>query len=198
MLVELAGALGLGLVLGIVTGMPIAVVNIAIVDAAIAGRLAFATGIGIGGALADTVHAALAFVGVGRVLANHPEWLRVAALPSAAVIVAYAVLAWRGRTRPSAPARSRGVVTGILLTLPNPAALGAWIAVAAAVWPTISIAGGLVVAAGVGIGSAAWFTSLARWVAARREAPMSRAIPRIALGLLVVLAIAGVARAFAG
>ena len=45
----LAAALGLGL--GIVTGMPLGVVNVAIVDAAVAGRTRFATGIGVGGAL---------------------------------------------------------------------------------------------------------------------------------------------------
>src|SRR5690606_22150843 len=55
-----AAALGVGL--GAVTGMPIGVVNVAIVDAAVRGERRFATGIGIGGALADAGHAALAFI----------------------------------------------------------------------------------------------------------------------------------------
>ncbi len=195
MITELAAAAGLGLLLGIVTGMPIAVVNVAIVDAAVAGKRAFAIGIGVGGAIADTVHSGLAFVGVGRVITARPEWIRIAALVAAAVVVGYAVLSWRGRTR-RAPARKHGIATGLLLTLPNPAALGAWIAVAALVWPQISTVGGLVVAAGVGLGSAAWFTTLARFVAAHRDAPILRIVPKIAIALLVVLAAAGVARAF--
>ena len=52
--------------LGVVTGMPLGVVNVAIVDAATQGRTRFAIGIGIGGGLADTVHAAIAFAAVGQ------------------------------------------------------------------------------------------------------------------------------------
>ena len=65
-LVNVLVAAALGIALGVVTGMPLGVVNVAIVDAATAGRTRFAIGVGLGGALADTVHAALAFVGVGR------------------------------------------------------------------------------------------------------------------------------------
>ena len=53
---------------------PIGVVNVAIVDAASRGEKRFATGIGIGGAIADAVHAALAFVGIGKLVAAHPTW----------------------------------------------------------------------------------------------------------------------------
>jgi threonine/homoserine/homoserine lactone efflux protein len=69
---DVAGAAALGGVLGVVTGMPIGIVNVAIVEAATRGERRFATGIGIGGALADTVHTTIAFVGVGHVVERHP------------------------------------------------------------------------------------------------------------------------------
>jgi len=83
----------------------------------------------------------------------------------------------------SASCRSR-------FTLPNPAALGAWIAVAAALHPP-SLAAGLVAAAGVGVGSAAWFLVLAR-LAARGAAPGA---PRrwLTRAVAIVLALLGVA-----
>jgi len=56
-------AAGLGLGLGVVTGMPLGVINVAIVDAATAGRRRFATGLGLGGGAADAI---------GRVRPGHP------------------------------------------------------------------------------------------------------------------------------
>ena len=192
-------AAALGIALGAVTGMPLGVVNVAIVDAASAGQVRRARAIGAGGGLADAIHAGLAFVGVGRVITTHRTWLRAMAIAAAIAIVGYAAVAWRARRRPAPSDRGRaGVLAGLALTLPNPAALGAWVAVAAALWPTIPPGDALVLAAGVGIGSATWFALLAGWVArAPADHVALRAIPRVALVLLVVFAAAGVARAFA-
>jgi threonine/homoserine/homoserine lactone efflux protein len=197
--VELAAAAALGVVLGAVTGMPIGVVNVAIVDAATRGEQRFATGIGLGGALADTVHSMLAFVGVGHVIALRQPWSRVMAICAAIVIGTYVALALRRRKVVTAPARrtSSGVATGILLTLPNPAPLAAWAAIAAAVWPTIQLVPAIVVGVCVGIGSAAWFTLLARMISKLpRDGRAARWLPSIALALLGTLAVVGVVRAF--
>jgi threonine/homoserine/homoserine lactone efflux protein len=186
-------AAGLGLGLGAVTGMPLGVVNVAIVDAAAAGRRRFATGIGLGGAAADAVHAAIAFAGLGRVVTSRPELVRVLAALAAALIAGYAIAAWRARPvhRPLADASrlSRGVATGALLTLPNPGALAAWVAVAAALVPGATLAEAGALAAGVGAGSAAWFALLAHL--ASRVPPEHRAlriIPRAALIALLGIA----------
>lgn len=195
----IAAALGIGL--GVVTGMPLGVVNVAVVDAAIAGRGRFATGIGIGGALADAVHSALAFVGVGQLVTARPAWTRGMAIAAALIIAGYAIAAWRARKTPPPPdARGatavRGVLAGTLLTLPNPAALAAWAAIAAAVWPAIATADALVLAAGVGVGSAAWFALLAKGSArVRVDHPARAYVPRVALALLVAIALGGVAHA---
>lgn len=211
-------AAGFGAGLGVATSMSPAVVNVSIVDAAAAGRRWFATGLGLGGATADVVHAALAFAGVGGVVIADPRLVRGLAIGAAAVILAYAAFAWRRRRGPARagdpartggdrnasgepPARTggplgRGAVTGFLLTLPNPAALGAWVAVAAAAWPGAAPSEAAVIAGGVGVGSAVWFTLLARWVSrVRRDHPVIAWIPRIALAALLAIAAIGVVRA---
>jgi threonine/homoserine/homoserine lactone efflux protein len=182
---ELA-ALGLGLALGIVTGMPLGVVNVAIVDAATQGRARFAVGIGIGGGIADAIHSSIAFAGVGSLAASYSKPLAVGA---GIVIIAYALIARRFTRHAHG---KHGVVTGLLFTLPNPAALAAWVAIASATWPTISMADAIVVGAGVGIGSAAWFATLAHF--ARRWRPTW--LPTVAAVLLAGIAGYGIVRAF--
>ena len=202
-MLTLLSAAGLGVLLGVLTGMPLGVVNIAIVDAAIARRRSFALGIAFGGALADATHAALAFLGIGRVVTAHPEWTRALAAVAAVIIIGYAVVAWRRGSAPPtdrsdrADTIGRGAATGLALTLPNPGALAAWAAVAASLWPAATVTEALVFAAAVGIGSAAWFAALGKLVArVRRDHPALGYVPRIALALFVALALVGVARAF--
>lgn len=192
-----AAALGLGL--GIVTGMPLGVVNVAIVDASLAGRVRFATGIGVGGAIADTAHAALGFIGVGALITERPELMRYFAIGACVLILAYVAMAWRKRAQPRITVDDssfvRGAVTGCGLTLPNPAALAAWVAVAASLWPDASVAEASTLAVGVGIGSAAWFAVLARWMSrVRPDHPAIPIISRVALVVLVGIAVVGVAR----
>jgi threonine/homoserine/homoserine lactone efflux protein len=189
----------LGIALGVVTGMPLGVVNVAIVDAASTGRRRFALGVGIGGALADMLHAGLAFVGVGQLVTARPELVRGLAIAAAVAIVLYAALAWRRRETPRVASDdsrlARGFATGFVLTLPNPGALAAWVTVAAALWPDASYAEAIVFAAGVGVGSAAWFAFLARWVASiRPDHPALAIIPRAALLAFVAIAVVGVVR----
>jgi threonine/homoserine/homoserine lactone efflux protein len=191
----IAAALGLGL--GIVTGMPIGVVNVAIVDAVVAQRKRFAIGIGVGGALADAIHAALAFAGVGRLLTARPDLIRAFAIVAAALIAAYAIYAWRAprRPKPIDTTNARSILAGFLLTLPNPGALSAWVAVAAVLLPAASIAESIVLAAGVGVGSAAWFAFLA-WLVGRipPEHRALRIIPKLAIVAFVAIAAVGLAR----
>jgi threonine/homoserine/homoserine lactone efflux protein len=192
-----------GIALGAVTGMPIGVVNVAIVDAATRGQARFARGIGLGGALADAVHAGLAFVGVGQLVAAHPHVVQAMAIVAATLIAGYAVSSYRRPARTSTPSRARGgFVTGLVLTLPNPAALIAWIAVAAVLWPTLAVAPtvvpALALAVGVGIGSAAWFVLLAHLVSKLPAGGrIARYLPRVALAILLAIAAIGLWRAFA-
>jgi L-lysine exporter family protein LysE/ArgO len=199
--VTLVLAVALGLGLGVVTGMPLGIINIAIVDASAAGHKKLATGIGIGGALADAIHAALAFIGIGALVTRRPDLVRWLALGAAGLIVIYAIVAWRRERKPSVvdASNARAIATGFLLTLPNPGALSAWVAVAATLWPRATIAEACTLAAGVGIGvgigSATWFALLAHWVSRiPREHWSLRVIPKVALGALVAIAAVGVVR----
>lgn len=197
--VDVASAAGLGIALGVVTGMPIGVVNVAILDAALRGQRRYAAGIGVGGAIADSIHAAIAFIGIGRLVTEHPSWSRTLAVIAAVVIASYALLA--SRSRPTARARhgKHGVLAGLLLTLPNPAALGAWCAVAAVLWPSITLGPAIAISTGVGVGSVIWFTLLARFLSSLPpEHRFVRWLPKLAAALLVALAVSGIVRAFWG
>lgn len=194
-------ALGLGLALGAITGVPLGIVNVAIVDAALARARGHALGLGLGGATADTVHAALAFLGVGRIVTAHPEWLRVLAVVAAIVMLGYAAFAWRKhhvtKEDVSGGSVAKGFASGLALTLPNPGALAGWAAIAAAVWPAATTQDAIAFALGVGIGSAVWFTLLGRLVGRiRRDHRALRLVPRIALVVFVAIAIVGIVRAF--
>lgn len=200
MIVELALALVAGVALGAITGLPLGVVNVAIVEAAAGGRRGAARGIGVGGAAADAVHAALAFGGVGGMIVARPGAAAALHVIAGVILIGYAAILWRaaGAAAPGAatpaglPPSSfgRGVVTGLGLTLPNPAALGAWIAVAGALAPP-SAAHGLVTAAGVGLGSAAWFVTLARL--ASRGAPTPSPRRGLTRGVAIAIALLGAA-----
>ncbi|HUQ08404.1 MAG TPA: LysE family transporter [Kofleriaceae bacterium] len=196
-MIELVTAGAVGLALGAVTGLPLGVVNVAIVEAAARRGVRAASGIAVGGALADMVHAGLAAGGIGHAIVARPAAAATLHLVAGAVLVGYAVVLWRNRptdgvARELPATFSRGVLAGLGFTLPNPAALGAWIAVAAALAPP-SVAAGLVGAAGVGVGSAAWFLLLAR-LAADGAAARSGAVRRgLTRGVAIVLAALGCA-----
>lgn len=216
----LAALAGIGL--GVITGMPLGVINVAIVHAASQDQLRRAYGLGLGGALADGIHAALAGVGVApRLLSS--SWAPLFAVIAGGIIAAAAISMWRqgsrsardvapspspspsplnagaenanaaGEARPSSNSLGRGFAAGMGMTLVNAAALAAWVAVATA-WPvpTRKMAGAA--ATGVAIGSALWFTLLAGWVHRRRHHRWLRHTPRAAAVLLVGLAILGILR----
>ncbi len=197
MVIDLAVAFASGVALGAATGIPLGVVNLSVVEAAARAGRAHATAIGIGGAIADTLHAGLAFAGVAPMFDDHPAALRVMAAVSAAIVVGYAFVVVRGRPRAIAPRATGGVVLGLMLTLPNPAPLAAWIAVAGATLPGAAPAVGIAAAIGVGLGSAAWFALLAHLAARGRSSPLvTRWLPRAVAVVFVAVAIAALVRAW--
>lgn len=202
-------ALLAGVLIGAITGMPVGVINVSIIDAAAAGRVRFARGLAIGGGIADTIHAALAGLGVGTIVVAHPHAVRWLAIAAAAIIASYAVITLRSRRRPSTadlspPPGQRaasdrattGAATGLMLTLPNPAALAAWVTVVVTLWPDATYPVAIAFAAGVGIGSIAWFSALAVWIARLPEGHRARTVlPRVAIVALLVIAAIGLWRA---
>lgn len=201
MVIELLVAGAVGVALGALTGLPLGVVNVAIVEAAARRGVRAASGIAVGGAIADMVHASLAAAGVGGAILARPAAIATLHLIAGGVLLGYALALWQSRPcdtseREMPPTFARGVLAGLGFTLPNPAALGAWIAVAAALAPP-TIAAGLVGAAGVGVGSAAWFLVLARLAArgATRPGAARRGLTRVVAIVLAALGVAALVRA---
>ena len=189
---ELVRAIAIGGVLGAATGVPLGVVNLAVIETARRRGAATGAALGLGGALADGTHAAIAFFGYGALLAAHPTVRAVVAIVCAVSIAAFALRLWRTPSRlveaAAPPSTTWAVLRGLSLTLPNPAPLAAWTVVAGALFPTASMAVAGVAALAVCVGSACWFAALARWASrsvsnATRDAIWGRAM---AMALLAV------------
>lgn len=175
----------LGLALGVASSVVPGPCGLSIIDGVVRGepmRRAVATA--CGGALGDIVYASIGVGGVGPLLARDPVLPHVLQAISGAVLVAYGitklvvppppratVVRARGNAR-------RGVALGFSLVAGNPAALVTWVIVVGSLLATATTAERWATVAGIGIGTAAWFTGLA--YAARRGAT-TRA------GLLVLL-----------
>jgi len=217
--IDALAALAAGAALGAATGIPLGVVNLAIVEAAVRAGRRHATGIALGGALADGIHAALAFAGLAPLLTRDPTLRRALLLLSAAIVLAYSAWVLRRRSvyYPSVyytegsvqeransevhgtrrPGFGRGVLIGAGLTLPNPAALAAWVAVAGVVLPGAGVATAIAGAVGVAVGSGAWFALLARLAVTRALAGrVGRWLPRVVAVLLVGFVALAVARSY--
>jgi threonine/homoserine/homoserine lactone efflux protein len=201
---ELARAIAIGLALGVLTGIPLGVVNVAVIELGARDRRA-ATWLGAGGALADGVHAAIAILGYGALVARSATATRVLAAASGVIVLAYVVWIVRRRAprdehapRAVIASRVRALATGLSLTLPNPGALAAWTAVAAAFFPTAGAPIAVAAACAVAVGSAAWFAALAR-IAARTRLAEKRwptlVVAAVMLGVAVVAVVRTVARA---
>lgn len=188
------GHLVTGLVLGVVTGLPIGMVNVTIVDAARRLGPGRAIGIGLGGAVADTIHVGLAFAGIGALLRQYQDVAPTLHAVSGAILVVYGCVLWRSPAplaRPDAGrARDfgRGAALGLSITLPNPAALAAWIVVVGALMPDAGPGQAVAAALGVGAGGFAWFSLLSylarrgRDIAAPRAQWLGRAFAAVLVG----------------
>jgi len=157
--------LAMGLALGALTSLPLGVANVAVVEAGLSAGRRRALWVAAGGATADTAHASLAFVGIGSVAARYHAATGTFFVVSGAVVAAYGVLAVHrggGPGAAAAPARSdpRAYATGLVLTLFNPAALLAWVAVAGAL-PPAGVVSAVATGVGVGLGAFTVFAALA-------------------------------------
>ena len=95
--------------------------------------------------------------------------------------------------RPLPTSRLRAFATGVSLTLPNPAALMAWTAVAAALFPAATTGEAIACALGVGVGSAVWFATLAR-IAERINLADRRWATRAVAAVLLALSVVAIVR----
>lgn len=165
----------IGAAAGALTGIPIGPVNVAVIDAAYRHTMRRAIAVGLGGALADGLYAALGLIGVAPLLRQYPSVPPILYTVSGVVLLVYGFLT--ARTQAVAPAQPAdpqasesvaqrremwsGFTVGLALIVLNPAAVVTWVVIMGSLIPEPTLMGGLACAIGVMIGSFGWFALVA-------------------------------------
>jgi len=164
----------IGVAAGALTGVPIGPVNVAVIDAAYRHTLRRALAVGLGGALADGLYAALGVLGVTPILSSYPSVPPILYAVSGVVLLVYGF--FTARSQPVAPATEggshpkiadprkefkEGFIVGLLLIILNPAAIVTWVVIMGTIIPEPTRWGGIACAIGVMVGSFGWFALVA-------------------------------------
>jgi arginine exporter protein ArgO len=161
----------IGAALGAVTGIPIGPVNVAVIDSAYRHNLRRAIAVALGGAVADLLYALLGIVAIGPLLNRHPGIPPILYAFGGVVLIIYGVLTVRAQPvdpaknadRPAEESRRlwSGFLLGLVLIFLNPGTLITWVVIVGSYLGGVSSLEGLVTAAGIGVGSFAWFALIA-------------------------------------
>jgi arginine exporter protein ArgO len=162
----------IGFAAGVVTGVPIGPVNVAVIDAAYRHTLRRALAVGMGGAIADALYCALGVAGISPKLQGYPSVPPVMHAISGLVLLVYGFLTVR--SQPVNPVQHEaahivksagetwaGFKIGVTLIVLNPAAMVTWVFVVGKFVPNATTSEGLVTAVGVLVGSFLWFATVA-------------------------------------
>jgi L-lysine exporter family protein LysE/ArgO len=164
-----------GLVLGFVCGIPVGPVNAAVIDTALRRCFRRALAIGLGGAFVDFAYSQIASAGLGTLMARVPGLDTAFMLVGGVVLVVFGVVSIQAPAVPieAAPpprfmkrALLAAFVTGVLMTVANPAALVSWVLLAGTVLADLSHRQALLAGVGIFFGTGLWFTIVA-WLASK-------------------------------
>lgn len=159
-----------GFVFGFIGSVPVAgPIAVLVLERSLAMRYADAEGIAVGGALAESVYAGAAFLGLGMLIERYPFLLVVARAVGALVLFGVAAALLRGRNRPpelkpyvsTAAGRARGFSVGFSVTAVNPTLLATWSVVVALAFSAFPLALTLHTAIAFPIGA---FLGIASWL----------------------------------
>lgn len=170
--------IGIGAAIGILTGIPIGPVNVAVIDAAYRHAFIRAIAVGLGGAVGDLLYAALGILGLGPILEKYPHIPPILYGISGIVLIVYGSITVRAQPARAVPAHEQenvkqttdgqhvlaGFVLGVALILLNPAAIVTWVLIVGSFMSGATTMEGLGAVIGVGLGSFCWFTFVA-WLA---------------------------------
>jgi threonine/homoserine/homoserine lactone efflux protein len=159
----------IGFLFGFVGSIPVAgPISALVLGRALDARYREGLAIAVGAALAESIYAALAFWGVGALLAAHP-WLDPASrLVAGGVLLALGVAFLRYRPDPHSPQpvptgrKTRGFLLGFWITALNPTLIATWTAATATLASTgfavLTPNGVVPFAAAACLGILCWFT----------------------------------------
>lgn len=162
----------LGTLIGMLSGIPIGPVNVAVLDTAYRHTLRRAIAVALGGAVGDGIYSTLGILGVGPWLSDNPSIPPILYAASGVILFAYGVMTVRSRpspvvtevkeraAQPSAELWS-GFVLGVVLILLNPAALVTWVIIIGSFMQGITTSEGIGATIGISTGSFLWFTAVA-------------------------------------
>ena len=197
--------LAIGVAAGALTGVPIGPVNVAVIDAAYRHTLRRAIAVGLGGAIADGLYAALGVLGVTPFLQKYPTVPPILYAISGIILLVYGFLT--ARSQPVAPAAPTDVAAsesvamrremwsgfsvGVALIVLNPAAIVTWVFIMGSIIPDATVTEGIACAVGVVVGSFGWFALVAYLTQKGRQVLGEKAawIPRfVGIALMVYAA----------
>ncbi|ACY18152.1 LysE/ArgO family amino acid transporter [Haliangium ochraceum] len=171
----------MGIAVGVISGMPIGPVNLAVIDSTFRYNLRRGLAVGAGGALGDGLYALLGILLMGPIFDRYPILTPLLYALSGVLLFLYSVRVIRSAPavpvgRPehttSAPRHkslSTAFLVGVALVLMNPAAIVTWVIIVGWFMQDATIGNGAVAALGVCLGSLAWFSSIANLAERKRH-----------------------------
>jgi threonine/homoserine/homoserine lactone efflux protein len=156
-----------GTVLGFIGGMPVGPVNAAVIDTGLRKCFRRALAVGVGGAFVDFVYSQLAIAGIGPLMDRFPGLSTALLGVGGVILVIYGLMTVQSppvdREDPHAdrPVMTRALaaafLTGVLITVANPAALVTWVLLAGTFLSEHRGLAGLVAGGGIFLGTSLWF-----------------------------------------
>jgi L-lysine exporter family protein LysE/ArgO len=187
-------ALTRGFLLGLIGAIPVGPVNAAVIDTALRRSFRRALAIGLGGAFVDLVYCQLAVAGLGTLFARVPHLGPVLLGVGGVVLIAFGLVSMRapaaepvGPKPPMARALARAFLSGVLISVMNPAVLLSWVLIASTLLADVSVHAAPFAGLGVFVGTSLWFLIIA-YLARRGRVRLGRKaiwVTRIVAALLI-------------